>query len=158
MCPVSRIPPTSRPAGITRSRKGLEPVPRVRAHRLPGQRAQLPASRPAADHPAQAALKYLDPRALAAPREVGGKPETPLGPGLGQAAHHRPAETVPGIGQPALQPRHRYLPRPVGCRSGTGTTLARAQAGVSVAAGGLAAGVAAVPGWRSLARLASRWR
>ncbi len=56
--------------------EGLEPVACVRAHGLPGQRAQLTAGRSGADHPAQVALKDPDnPRALAAPGQVGCKPE-----------------------------------------------------------------------------------
>ena len=44
-----------------RQPEGLEPVARVRARGLPGQRAQLTAGRFGADHPAQVALKDLDP-------------------------------------------------------------------------------------------------
>ncbi len=96
-----------------RQPESLKPVPRVRAHRLPGQRAQLTAGRLGADHPAQVALKYPDPRAPAAPGTVGGTPETPPGPGLGQPAHHRPAQAIPGIGQPVPHRGHPSPPDPV---------------------------------------------
>src|SRR5262249_16994455 len=95
-------------------------------HRLLGQGPQLAAWRLAADHPAQVALQHLNPAALAPPREVGEKPEGTLCPRFGQAADNRPAEAVAGVGQPVLQPRHRYLPGSAGGRPGTATPSAGA--------------------------------
>ena len=50
------------------------------------------------------------PPAPAAPGQVSREPETPPGPGLRQAAHHRPAQTIPGIGQPVLHSGHLSPP------------------------------------------------
>ena len=121
------MPGVARPPGQPARRhhrqpESLEPVPRVRAHRLLGQGPQLAAWRLAPDHPAQVTLEQLHPVALAPPREVGDEPEATLRPRFGQAADNRPAEAVSSIGQPVLQPRHRYLRRSAGCRSGTATT------------------------------------
>src|SRR5690349_10536185 len=78
-CPVSR-PPGQPVRRYHRQPESLEPVARVRAHRLPGQGPQLAAWRLAPDHPAQVTLEHLHPGALAPPREVGEEPERTLRP------------------------------------------------------------------------------
>jgi hypothetical protein len=77
--------------------------------------ASQPSPRPpagnSAGQPMQSSIRTAqDSRALAAPGEVGCKPETTLGLGLGQAAGHRPAEAVPSIGQPVLHSGHPSPP------------------------------------------------
>ena len=101
ICPVSCTPPMSlRHPGITGSRNASS---QYRAYERMACLASARSSPPGAwspRDPAQVTLKYLHPGALVTPGTVGCKPESPLGPRFGQAAHHRPAETIPGIGQP----------------------------------------------------------
>jgi hypothetical protein len=59
--------------------------------------AQLTAGRFGADHPAQVALKDLDLRALAAPGQVGCKPETCAVPGRAVPASGRGLGTDPRL-------------------------------------------------------------
>ena len=60
--PAVAHPPDQPARRHHRQPEDLKPVPRVRAHRLPGQRPQLAGRRLNADHPAQVALKHPDPR------------------------------------------------------------------------------------------------
>jgi hypothetical protein len=114
-------PPTSRPTGITGSQKvssqyrAYERIACLDSPRNCPSDASTPITR------RKLPSSTSTPGALAPPREVGEEPEGTLRPQFGQAADNRPAEAIPGIGQPVLQPWHRYLPRPAGYRSGTGT-------------------------------------
>ena len=72
----------------------------------PAARRLAPGSRsPGAGYPQVPA-----PRGPGDARQGRLQTESPLGPRFGQAAHHRPAETIPGIGQPVPQSGHRSPP------------------------------------------------
>ena len=104
--------PTTQPASPAAG-KPAEPVARVRAHSPAWTaRAARPPDSLAADHPSASCPQGPGPPGPGGARP--GRPRTgnPPGPGLGQAAYHQPAQTIPGIGQPVLHPGHPSPPEP----------------------------------------------